>query len=169
MSINELAYFTECVNNLIDGELIMVDKNIASVLKCVVNCPVLCQCLSSSIKNTSYVTEFSRAKVTWTRSDGVVINQLKLPQDTTRLFTFVVCLLGLVKDDRRAGSQTEDTRRDLGVELLERQLKLLGDLLGLGQLGVVVNSFGTAVHAVTAEFAASQRGVVDLRSFDPLR
>ncbi len=102
MSINDLAYFTECVNNLIDGELIMVDKNIASVLKCVVNCPVLCQCLSSSIKNTSYVTEFSRAKVTWTRSDGVVINQLKLPQDTTRLFTFVVCLLTEIDSGRRS-------------------------------------------------------------------
>lgn len=102
MSVNELAYFTECVNSLIDGELIMVDKNIASVLKCVVNCPVLCQKLSSSVKTTSYVTEFSRAKVTWTRADGVVMSQLKLPQDTTRLFTFVVCLLTEIDSGRRS-------------------------------------------------------------------
>ena len=43
----------------------------------------------------------SRARVTWTRSDGVVVSQLKLPQDRNRLFAFVVCLLTEVDSGRR--------------------------------------------------------------------
>lgn len=101
MSTNELAYFNECVNDLIDGELILVNKNIASLLKCVVASPVLSKVLAGTVKNTSYVTEFSRARVTWTRADGVVMCQLKLPQDTTRLFTFVVCLFTEIDSGRR--------------------------------------------------------------------
>lgn len=101
MNTNELAYFTDCVNTLIEGKLILIDKHIASVLKCVATTPILCRALSDTVKVMSYPTEFSRARVTWTRSDGVVECQLKLPTDRDRLFAFVVCLLTEVDSGRR--------------------------------------------------------------------
>ena len=101
MSANQLAEFTNGVNNLIESKLILVDKNIATVLKCVATTPVLCKCLADTIKTTSYAMEFSRAKVSWTTTEGQVVNQLKLPVDRNRLFSFVVCLLTEVDSGRR--------------------------------------------------------------------
>ena len=101
MNTNEIAYFTNSVNTLIEGKLILVDKHIAQVLKCVATSPTLCYTLSETIQTMSYVTEFSRARVTWTRSDGVVESRLKLPVDRNRLFAFVVCLLTEVDSGRR--------------------------------------------------------------------
>lgn len=101
MSANQLAEFTNGVNNLIESKLILVDKNIATVLKCVATTPALCKCLADTIQNTSYATEFSRAKVSWTTTEGRVVNQLKLPVDRNRLFAFVVCLLTEVDSGRR--------------------------------------------------------------------
>jgi len=101
MSSNQLAEFTNGVNNLIESKLILVDKNIATVLKCVAATPVLCKCLADTVQSTSYATEFSRAKVSWTTTEGRVINQLKLPVDRNRLFSFVVCLLTEVDSGRR--------------------------------------------------------------------
>lgn len=98
---NELAYFTNSVNTLIEGKLILVDKHIATVLKCVATSPTLCKTLSETVKTMSYATEFSRARVTWTRNDGVVESSLKLPADRNRLFSFVVCLLTEVDSGRR--------------------------------------------------------------------
>lgn len=98
---NELAYFTDSVNRLIEGKLILVDKNIAQVLKCVATVPTLCKCLSETVRTTSYVTEFSRARVTWTKPDGTVEARLKLPAERNRLFAFVVCLLTEVDAGRR--------------------------------------------------------------------
>jgi len=98
---NELAYFTDSVNRLIEGKMILVDKNIASVLKCIASTPSLCKCLSDSLRSVSYVTEFSRARVTWTRPDGTVDARLKLPTERNRLFAFVVCLLTEVDSGRR--------------------------------------------------------------------
>lgn len=98
---NELACFTDSINKLIEGKLIMVNQNIAAVLRCVANSQILCKCLSETLRLTSYATEYSRAIVTWTRSDGVVVSQLKLPQDRNRLFAFVVCLLTEVDSGRR--------------------------------------------------------------------
>lgn len=101
MITNELAYFTDTVNTLIEGKLILVDKHIASVLKCVATSPTLCKALADTVKSMSYATEFSRARVTWTKSDGVVESSLKLPADRNRLFAFVVCLLTEVDAGRR--------------------------------------------------------------------
>ena len=101
MSTNELAYFTESVNTLIEGKLILIDKHIAQVLKCVATSPTLRLTLADTIKTMSYATEFSRARVTWTRSDGVVESRLKLPLDRKRMFAFVVCLLTEVDSGRR--------------------------------------------------------------------
>lgn len=98
---NELAYFTDSVNKLIEGKLILVDKNIAQVLQCVATVPALCKCLSDTVRTTSYVTEFSRARVTWTKPDGTVEARLKLPAERNRLFAFVVCLLTEVDSERR--------------------------------------------------------------------
>lgn len=98
---NELGYFTDSVNKLIEGKLILVDKNIAQVLKCVATVPALCKCLSETVRTTSYVTEFSRARVTWTKPDGSVEARLKLPAERNRLFAFVVCLLTEVDSGRR--------------------------------------------------------------------
>lgn len=101
MATNELAVFTDSVNTLIEGQLILVDKHIAQVLKCVATSPMLCHALSETTKNMSYATEFSRARVTWTRLDGTVDSSLKLPADRNRLFAFVVCLLTEVDCGRR--------------------------------------------------------------------
>lgn len=101
MSANQLAEFTNGVNNLIESKLILVDKNIATVLKCVATTPVLCKCLADTVQTTSYATEFSRARVSWTTTEGRVVNQLKLPIDRNRLFSFVVCLLTEVDSGRR--------------------------------------------------------------------
>lgn len=101
MSTNELAYFTESVNTLIEGKLILIDKHIAQVLKCVATSPTLRLTLADTVKTMSYATEFSRARVTWTRSDGVVESRLKLPLDRKRMFAFVVCLLTEVDSGRR--------------------------------------------------------------------
>ena len=101
MNTNEIAYFTDSVNTLIEGKLILIDKHIAQVLKCVATSPTLCRTLSETLQTMSYVTEFSRARVTWTRSDGVVESSLKLPVDRNRLFAFVVCLLMEVDSGRR--------------------------------------------------------------------
>ena len=101
MNTNEIAYFTDSVNTLIEGKLILIDKHIAQVLKCVATSKTLCQTLSETLQTMSYATEFSRARVTWTRSDGVVESRMKLPQDRNRLFAFVVCLLTEVDSGRR--------------------------------------------------------------------
>lgn len=101
MNTYEIANFTESVNTLIEGKLILIDKHIAQVLKCVATSPRLCGVLSETVKTMSYATEFSRARITWTRSDGTVECSLKLPQDTARLFSFVVCLLTEVDSGRR--------------------------------------------------------------------
>lgn len=101
MSTNDLAKFTESINVLIEGKLILVNKNIASVLESVASSQILCKCLADTLRTTSYATEYSRARVCWTRSDGVVVSQLKLPQDRNRLFAFVVCLLTEVDSGRR--------------------------------------------------------------------
>ena len=99
---NELAYFTDSVNRLIEGKLILVDKNIASLLQCVATVPALCKCVADTVRTTSYVTEFSRARVSWTRPDGTVESRLKLPVERNRLFAFVVCLLTEVDSGRRS-------------------------------------------------------------------
>lgn len=101
MKINQLAYFTESVNTLIESQLILVDKNIASVLQCVATSSILRRNLSDTVKNMSYATEFSRARVTWTLGNGELKSQLKLPTDRDRLFAFVVCLLTEVDCGRR--------------------------------------------------------------------
>ena len=101
MKTNELAKFVDSVNTLIEGKLILVDKHIASVLQCVANSPILRQALTDTLKTMTYATEFSRARVAWTRSDGVVEARLKLPADRNRMFTFVVCLLMEVDSGRR--------------------------------------------------------------------
>ena len=101
MKTNQLAYFTETVNTLIESQLILVDKNIASVLQCVATSPILRRNLADTVKNMSYATEFSRARVTWTRNDGELESQLKLPADRDRLFAFVVCLLTEIDSGRR--------------------------------------------------------------------
>ena len=101
MGTQEIADFTESVNTLIEGKLILIDKHVAQVLKCVAASPTLCAVLSDTVKTMSYPTEFSRARVTWTRSDGMVECSLKLPQDRARLFAFVVCLLTEVDSGRR--------------------------------------------------------------------
>lgn len=101
MSTNELAIFNDSVNKLIQGKLILVDKHIAQVLQCVAASPVLCKCLADTVKTMSYATEFSRAVVSWTRSDGITESRLKLPVDRNRMFAFVVCLLTEVDSGRR--------------------------------------------------------------------
>lgn len=101
MSTNEISDFTDSVNKLIEGKLILIDKHIAQVLKCVAASPTLCRVLSETVKTMSYATEFSRARVTWTRSDGTVECSLKLPADRNRLFAFVVCLLTEVDTGKR--------------------------------------------------------------------
>ena len=101
MNTNELANFVDSVNTLIEGKLILVDKHIASVLQCVATSPILKDALSDTLKTMTYSTEFSRARVAWTRSDGVVEARLKLPVDRNRLFAFVVCLLTEVDSGRR--------------------------------------------------------------------
>lgn len=101
MSTKEISYFTDSVNTLIEGKLILIDKHIAQVLKCVAASPTLCNTLTDTVQTMSYATEFSRARVTWTRSDGTVECSLKLPADRNRLFAFVVCLLSEVDTGRR--------------------------------------------------------------------
>lgn len=101
MNTNELAYFTSSVNRLIEGELILVDKHIATVLHSVARSKTLCRVLSDTLKNMSYATEFSRARVTWTSVDGVRESKLKLPVDRNRQFAFVVCLLTEVDCGKR--------------------------------------------------------------------
>ncbi|MBQ2804768.1 MAG: hypothetical protein IKC52_06330 [Clostridia bacterium] len=101
MPKNQLSYFSECVNNLIDGKLILVDKHIAELLKCVAQTDQLRLCLAETLKTSSYVTEFTRASVSWTKSDGTRACKLKLPAERNRLFAFVVCLLTEVDSGRR--------------------------------------------------------------------
>lgn len=101
MATNELAYFTDSVNSLMEGKLILVDKHIATLLKCVATSQTLCKCLAETVKTMYYPTELSRAKVSWTNSIGVVESRLKLPADRDRLFAFVVCLLTEIDSGRR--------------------------------------------------------------------
>lgn len=101
MNTNELAFFTSSVNRLIEGQLILVDKHIATVLQSVAKSPTLCRVLSQTLKSMSYATEFSRARVTWTSVDGVKESRLKLPIDRSRQFAFVVCLLTEVDCGKR--------------------------------------------------------------------
>lgn len=101
MNTNELAFFTSSVNRLIEGQLILVDKHIATVLKSVAKSPTLCRVLTNTLKNMSYATEFSRARVSWTSVDGVKESKLKLPVDRNRQFAFVVCLLTEVDCGKR--------------------------------------------------------------------
>ncbi len=105
---NSIAVFNKTVNSLMQCRLIMVDKHISGLLQCVASSSVFKQCITDSLRTASYATEFSRARVTLTRPDGVKQSQLKLPLDKHRLFTFVVCLL----------LEVDSKKRDF-IELLE--------------------------------------------------
>lgn len=98
---NALAVFTDSINNLIDSKLILVDGNIATLLKSIAQLPPLTKCLADTLKTSSYVNEFSRARITWTRADGTTETKLKLPTDRNRLFAFVVCLLMEIDSGKR--------------------------------------------------------------------
>ncbi len=100
-SSNNIVMFDNCVSNMMQCRLIMVDKRIASLLRCVADVPVLRQTMADSLRSASYASQYSRARVTFTRPDGVVQSQLKLPVDKQRLFTFVVCLLLEVDSGKR--------------------------------------------------------------------
>lgn len=101
INANQQLSFSKCVDDIINCKLIIVDKHIASLLRCVAKENVLTACISDTLKNSSYVTEFSRARVTLTRPDGTREARLKLPADKNRLFTFVVCLLMEIDSGRR--------------------------------------------------------------------
>lgn len=153
---NELAYFTDSVNRLIEGKLILVDKNIASVLKCVATVPALCKCLADSVRTTSYVTEFSRARVTWTRPDGTVEARLKLPTERNRLFAFVVCLLTEVDSGRRnfldfLKDYYHEADSNIGYERFANEVLKPFKAAGEGILHTVDPNSLNVEHAISAE------------------
>ena len=124
---HELAYFTDTVNSLIEGNVILVHKNNASVLTRVANGQTRYKVLSDSLRSISYVTEFARAKVSWTRPDGTVEARLKLPAERNRIFAFVVCLLTEVESGRRNfldffKEYNDETDRNKGYEKLENRV-----------------------------------------------
>ncbi|MEG1706954.1 MAG: hypothetical protein RR086_05245 [Clostridia bacterium] len=102
MATDSIELFENRINALISCKLILSDRHISNLLKCITVIPTFTDCIKETLAVTGYKTEFSRAKVTVTKSDGTLQSKLKLPIEKSRLFTFVTCLLTEVDCGRRS-------------------------------------------------------------------
>ena len=90
---NDLALFSEKVNDLLTSKFIISEKRITDLLKFVVSTQSLTVPLRKTIKDFSYAAEFARNKLILSDEPGAVRSKLSLPVDRGRLFAFVFCLL----------------------------------------------------------------------------
>ena len=97
---NDIALFTQRVNDLLECKYILAAKRISSLLKCVVSLPVLMEKVEDCLKNFSYANEFARNRLAVSEDDRVRA-KLTLPVDKVRLFTFVFCLLAEIDSGNR--------------------------------------------------------------------
>lgn len=101
MNQENLKIFIERTNTLIETKVILADKAISTLLKCVVSNEIFLQTIKDTLKEIPYATEFSRARATITQPNGTVLSKLKLPQTDSRIFTFVICLLTEFDSNKR--------------------------------------------------------------------
>jgi len=92
--------FNERVHNLINSHLLLADKAISLLLKCVASIPEFTAILGQTLARVSYVEEFERSRVIYFK-DGKTHVRFVLPGDKNRTFTLVVCLLSEMDAGRR--------------------------------------------------------------------
>lgn len=92
--------FNERVHNLINSHLLLADKAISSLLKCVATTPEFTSTIGRTLERISYVEEFERCRVFYFK-DAKTHLRFILPTDKNRVFTLVVCLLSEIDSGRR--------------------------------------------------------------------
>lgn len=92
--------FNERVNNLINSHLLLADKAISVLLRCVASTPEFTAVVSKTLERVSYVEEFERSRVFYFK-DAKTHLRFVLPNDKNRIFTLVVCLLSEMDAGRR--------------------------------------------------------------------
>lgn len=126
VSENDLAMFTQRVNDLLECKYILASKRIASLLKGVVSISVFTESVAACLKNFSYATEFARNRLLVSDGDGVKA-KMTLPVDRLRLFTFVFCLLAEIDSGERDftkflseyfGDETNESYRKFCAEII---------------------------------------------------
>ena len=97
---NDLILFAERANAMIESKYILAAKKISSLLKGIVSISYLMDTVSHCLKNFSYANEFARNRKL-VPDGSQVKSKLTLPNDKTRLFTFVFCLLAEIDSGER--------------------------------------------------------------------
>jgi len=92
--------FNERVHNLINSHLLLADKSISSLLKCVASIPEFTSVVGRTLERISYVEEFERCRVFYFK-DAKTHLRFILPNEKNRVFTLVVCLLSEIDSGRR--------------------------------------------------------------------
>lgn len=97
---NSIEFFNERLNNLINCHLLLADKAISMLLKCIASTPEFTSVVGQTLERISYVEEFERSRVFYFK-DGKTHLKFVLPNDKNRAFTLVVCLLSEIDAGRR--------------------------------------------------------------------
>lgn len=95
------SLFSSRVDAVINSKIIISDRAIAQLLKCIASVDEFTECIRNSLTQYPYVNEFSRARIEYPTKDGTMKYKLNIPSETNRLFTFVVCLLTELDNKRR--------------------------------------------------------------------
>ncbi|MEG1528575.1 MAG: hypothetical protein RR248_05795 [Clostridia bacterium] len=98
---NNIKDFVYRANDLIQSKMILADKAITNMLRCIADIKPLLDCAMQSLADTTYAVEFLRAKESVVLPDGTKHNKIKPPINPIRLFAFVVCLLTEFDSARR--------------------------------------------------------------------
>lgn len=94
------AIFCSRVDELVDSHLLLFQKALSNLLKCIATTPTFIEALSDSLAHVSYVEEFERSRVFYFK-DGKAHLKFVLPADKYRCFSLVVCLLAEIDEGRR--------------------------------------------------------------------
>jgi len=81
-------------------EMLLADKSISSLLKCVASIPEFTSVVGRTLERISYVEEFERCRVFYFK-DAKTHLRFILPNEKNRVFTLVVCLLSEIDSGRR--------------------------------------------------------------------
>lgn len=102
MTINKssAAIFEERINDLINCHLILTDRAISLLLKCIASTPEFTTVLTNTFKEVSYADEFEHSRVYFVKDNKTHVKFVP-PTDKNRIFTLVVCLLTEFDTGRR--------------------------------------------------------------------
>ncbi len=95
-----LNIFTQRMDELINSHLILAEKSISQLLKCIAATPLFTEVITDTLSSVNYSDEFNNSRITYIK-DGKNRIKFVLPAQKERIFTLVVCLLTEIDTGRR--------------------------------------------------------------------